>query len=210
MSSIFLRGYKMTDLVQGGSPWATTILGDKSHHGCDTAKITEAIGNAALHGINAEHVTQKSVGDAAHHLLNAEQVTQKSIGDASRDILLDNAALKNQLNQDGNFTRSEIKAEGRNLDNKICNVEHHMSDFRQEVAKSFCETNSLIQENKFEFTKQLGDLQYRLSEKSNDIKQEVIKQGNDNRFHLSEVERRSIADELNELRIKTACCNHRP
>lgn len=199
----------MTDIIQSTPGYNGTYVSSKDHNHMDLAKVTEAIGNLGMHQLNAEQVTQKSVSDAAHHLLNSEQITQKAIGDTARDILLDNGLIKQSIRDltdtihvDGNSTRSEVKAEGRNLDNKICDLSHH-------VEKGLTRVNELILENKFEFTKQNSELSRYLSEKLSRLDVEVLKQGSETRFHAAEIERRSISDELQELRIKTACCHGR-
>lgn len=211
MDSInFLGVVKMSDIISNGATPYMYVGSHHGHHNHDAAKITEAIGNAAQHILNAEHVTQKSVGDAAHHVLNSEQITQKAIADTStlaqkaiadsvQTTLLDNAHLKNQLNLDGNSTRAEIKFEGRNLDNRVCEVERHVADFRQEVAKEFCDTNSLVHENKFELTKQNAELKLLISEKTAHLEVKTLEQGEKTRTLIYE-------QELAELRSKVACC----
>lgn len=180
----------MTDIVQSSTnyPHSMTITGN-GHHRHDNEKVLEALGNATM------------------HTLNSEQVTQKAVGDATRDVLLDQAAIKQQigdvvdsLHQDGNATRADVKSEGRNLDNKVCDVEHHLAD-------GFCRTNNLIQENKFELTKQNGQLERHLADKFSALNVEVIKQGESTRTALEHFERRTLEQKIQALEIKEACRN---
>lgn len=169
----------MTDVISSGTQPYTYFNGrQESHHrDNDAVKITEAIGNAT------------------HHNLNSQQVTQKEISDSARDVLLDNAQLKQQvagvtdaIHQDGNFSRNDIKAEGRNVDNKVCMVERHISDVRKEMADGFCHTRQLIQENKFELTKQNSELKLLFSDKICHLEVKTLEQNEKTRTLIYEQE----------------------
>lgn len=226
----------MTEIIQGGLYYA-----QPEHSRCDTAKITEAIGNAALHelnaehvtqqtvahsamqGLNAEHVTQQTVADSTMHGLNSAHITQKEVADATRDILIDQAAVKQQLggvvdtiHQDGNFTRTDVKSEGRNLDNKVCDVEHHIADVRYETANGFRRTDTLIQENKFEltkqnlenrfeFSKQTSELHRNIDSKYERLQTENLKQHSKTRELILETERRELERRVQSLELRDAC-----
>lgn len=161
--------------------------------------ITAAVGNAAQHVLNGEHVTQKAVADGTHHLLNAEHVTNAHISDAARDILLDQAIIRQQLagitdtvHTDGNASRETVRAEGRNVDNKICDLGHHME-------AAFRHTDDLVKENKFEFTRQNAELSRYLSDKISALNTDMLKESFATQKEVLAVERR-------ELERKAICC----
>lgn len=105
----------------------------------DQAVITGTPGTTVLGGNhdrdNHSHVITEAIGNASQHVLNALMLSQRETSASTTAISAQVHEVRDTVREDGNGTRNLIKDEARHLDGKICELERVVMGVKEEVVK---------------------------------------------------------------------------